>query len=1475
VDLVQELLEYGLFGAERELVLRAPRRPAAEKEKDGGEGEGSVQQDAEDPGTLGAILDHGEVMKTGWIFSHTLNSTFPDGGSWSKEVIRGREAQRVLPYDKLKALSTGDSWLDHVYFNEQTLRTLSQTLAEQREAVVEMSGISLVGRRVRVYWQTEDEWFSGTVAEFRPDLSPQDGGEYRVEYDDGDEQYEIRESLVLMSDEDEEDIVGAQPQQVDPVDEADPVDAASGGRLKRRRQARVTYVNGQPVLKKNMYDLEGGEPSVFADGEELGAAIGDDTESSLRTRKKARVAAPASAKKPKKKGTQAGDGSIFGDLLSRNRKLLGEAKSGDSRRLAFLAQHLEVLRPFIAKKEETLLSKAANPALVIPMIELNMPREVTAVLQDHQVTGIQWLLQMYANNVNAILGDEMGLGKTLQTISLFAHLRYMQQVDGPFLVIAPLSVLMTWKMECAKWCPSLSVVRVHTSDSAEVQRLRTQVASGNFDVVVTTYEISKSASFRSLFGSKIRWRVAVFDEGHRAKNEESITSKALSLVTNNSQFTLILSGTPLQNNLHELWALLSLLHPDVFRDSDPFDEAFDLSGPQHHIDTKLLMLAHDLLKVFCLRRQKEDVAIALPPKVETTVMCPLSATQTMWYRRLLLNSGGAMERAKDAGTSGTKLSVEDWQRLRNLVMQLRICSNHPYLFPGAEPDDGGDDDLIEASGKLKVLDRLLTRLRAGGHRVVIFSQFTMMLDILEDYFALRKMNYARLDGSQNRVQRSVDMRRFNEPDSPLFCFLLSTRAGGLGVNLQSADTVILIDSDWNPQVDAQAVARVHRIGQTRPVAIFRLVTGGTVEERVVQRATKKLFLTAVVGSGAASQDDGEGKESLLLSTLTFGADAIFQQHAGEEPTDEQLDALCDRSEGGDARRAALAELNTHAKHSAASFDGEIAPPSTLDFMGTDYAAERRKSGQEKEAELAAETTDLKRSSRRRTKTTSTIDGYVVKNANRYSLNQGEPSVFDRESNASEREIAAAEIPRSELQRSGHHFESQSCCQACWDGGELILCDRCPAAYHSDCLTWAQRPHNSSAYQRWGCPLHECCVCGRGVAAVGGLLFTCDSCPHAYCEEDLPSDHSLVGLSRRFMDLGFRPVNQSYVIHCSPQCKDFAEKGYAGYHAPYTKNQGVLPKATAQEIVTAARARHDVPVVREAREAEAARQAKARAEELAAAKKAEARAKAQRRAERKAERKAEKRANIAPQSAANRVQQGALPNPPAFRVHARPGSWRAAIAPDTGRQYFYNTTTMMSAWRLPLGATLEHQVILDQPGEFLANARRAEPVVVAGQGPSAAATPQLAVQTGDGASQAVGFSMEAHDVGILRNWEPTAPRSRQSDANLPLASPAAQLFGFNRDVLGPDHHAAGVSGQTYAPTVAVRSGNGADIDPAFHVASGFDVLPDERATDGAMDDIRQPSMLQPRPENLTSGAPRDFTTFKTAEARGVEDVVSQQ
>jgi len=262
-----------------------------------------------------------------------------------------------------------------------------------------------------------------------------------------------------------------------------------------------------------------------------------------------------------------------------------------------------------------------------------------------------------------------------------------------------------------------------------------------------------------------------------------------------TEFRLLITGTPLQNNLNELWALLNFILPEIFGDAEQFDKWFSLSGDagQQNVIKKL----HTVLRPFMIRRVKKDVACGLPPKKETKLYIGLTPMQQEWYKRLL---------RKDAHELNA-LGGPDNVQLLNILMQLRKVCNHPYLFEGAEagPPYYDGPHLWENCGKMSLLHKLLPKLKAQGSRVLIFSQMTRILDILEDYFRLINYQYCRIDGNTDGEARDSQMDVFNAPNSEKFAFLLSTRAGGLGINLATADIVILYDSDWNPQVDLQAM----------------------------------------------------------------------------------------------------------------------------------------------------------------------------------------------------------------------------------------------------------------------------------------------------------------------------------------------------------------------------------------------------------------------------------------------------------------------------------------------------------------------------------------------------------------------------------------------------------------------------------------------------------------------------------------------
>ncbi|RZB82186.1 ISWI chromatin-remodeling complex ATPase CHR11 isoform B [Glycine soja] len=520
---------------------------------------------------------------------------------------------------------------------------------------------------------------------------------------------------------------------------------------------------------------------------------------------------------------------------------------------------------------------------------VTQPSCIQGKMRDYQLAGLNWLIRLYENGINGILADEMGLGKTLQTISLLGYLHEFRGIKGPHMVVAPKSTLGNWMNEIRRFCPILRAIKF-LGNPDERRHIRDELlVAGKFDVCVTSFEmaIKEKSALR-----RFSWRYIIIDEAHRIKNENSLLSKTMRLYSTN--YRLLITGTPLQNNLHELWSLLNFLLPEIFSSAETFDEWFQISGENDQ--QEVVQQLHKVLRPFLLRRLKSDVEKGLPPKKETILKVGMSQMQKQYYRALLqkdlevVNAGG------------------ERKRLLNIAMQLRKCCNHPYLFQGAEPGPPftTGDHLIENAGKMVLLDKLLPKLKERDSRVLIFSQMTRLLDILEDYLVFRGYQYCRIDGNTGGDDRDASIDAFNKPGSEKFVFLLSTRAGGLGINLATADVVILYDSDWNPQVDLQAQDRAHRIGQKKEVQVFRFCTEYTIEEKVIERAYKKLALDAlVIQQGRLAEQKTVNKDE-LLQMVRFGAEMVFSSK-DSTITDEDIDRIIAKGE------EATAELDAKMK----------------------------------------------------------------------------------------------------------------------------------------------------------------------------------------------------------------------------------------------------------------------------------------------------------------------------------------------------------------------------------------------------------------------------------------------------------------------------------------------------------------------------------------------------------------------------------
>ncbi|OMH85680.1 Lymphoid-specific helicase [Zancudomyces culisetae] len=571
---------------------------------------------------------------------------------------------------------------------------------------------------------------------------------------------------------------------------------------------------------------------------EMETAVQTTTRSSSRLKKKesenssvGQIASPQKPKNLKTNGTRKTMKDYFGSSTK------GMAEDGSQ------VQEIEEVQ--VGQDEQGDVGNGENSENDEEYEEglIRQPRGIVGKMKKYQLEGLEWLVSLYENGLNGILADEMGLGK---------ETGFQNGID------------LAHQHQC---CCIMEPKKNGT-------------------------ESAKSAN------------------------------------------RLLLTGTPLQNKLSELWSLLNFLLPDIFDNLDEFEEWFDFddineqSGKERILgeeaSNKIITKLHHILQPFLLRRLKSDVELELPPKREYIIRCPITNIQKEYYQAVLSNriKELLMERANGANATGSVLngthindghvngngkraasraaakrivkskklddannSSEDelfYQngfdlstsknetqnvepvkntvskarinnlKLMHIVMQLRKVCDHPYLFdfPLIDPEDPQsdylvDEALVRSSGKLLMLDVLLPHLFKHGHRVLIFSQMSKMIDIVEMYVGFRNWKFCRIDGSVKHDERLLQINSFNS-DPSIGVFLLTTRAGGLGINLATADTVILLDSDWNPQMDLQAMDRVHRIGQTKPVLVYRFTTAGTVEEDILNKASSKRKLEKIV-----------------------------------------------------------------------------------------------------------------------------------------------------------------------------------------------------------------------------------------------------------------------------------------------------------------------------------------------------------------------------------------------------------------------------------------------------------------------------------------------------------------------------------------------------------------------------------------------------------------------------------------------------
>ncbi|XP_050422479.1 lymphoid-specific helicase-like isoform X2 [Adelges cooleyi] len=571
------------------------------------------------------------------------------------------------------------------------------------------------------------------------------------------------------------------------------------------------------------------------------------------------------------------------------------------------------------------------------------PKLFHGTLKSHQVEGLLWIRTLFENGLNGILADDMGLGKTIQTIAFYCFLIEMG-IKGPFLVIAPLSTIPNWLSEFVKFSPELPTVLYHgTEDKRKDARpliKKTQKVNNMncFPVIITTYDVMRTDVN---FLATIDWKYITVDEGHKLKNFNAQVSKAMRKFSCANK--LILTGTPIQNDMSELWSLLNLLMPKLFNKLEDFNSWFvieDFFSDNHKIanmakKNEILDIIQKVIKPFILRREKKETDLNLPPKKEIVVYAPITEKQQELYMatlqkhmEVLLNKEkedsniieGPRPKRKCVEsiieyTDMLAIKTDPKEEevpirevalsivMQNPVMQLKKIANHPYLvhmplIKGTE-QILVDENIVKVSGKFQVLDAMLTKLKLLGHKVLLFSTMTQLLDVIEEFMIYRSHKYTRLDGTMQIEGRVEAMRIFNT-DPEYFIMLISTRAGGLGLNLTSADTVIIFDSDWNPQVDLQAQDRCHRMGQEKPVVVYRLCCKNTIDEKILTRATAKRKLEKIViGSGTFNNRSSKLSLTSIEELLTLLESSDYNkkiQSNGFIFTDEELDALLDRSD---------------------------------------------------------------------------------------------------------------------------------------------------------------------------------------------------------------------------------------------------------------------------------------------------------------------------------------------------------------------------------------------------------------------------------------------------------------------------------------------------------------------------------------------------------------------------------------------------
>ncbi|XP_063700083.1 SWI/SNF-related matrix-associated actin-dependent regulator of chromatin subfamily A containing DEAD/H box 1 homolog [Culicoides brevitarsis] len=565
------------------------------------------------------------------------------------------------------------------------------------------------------------------------------------------------------------------------------------------------------------------------------------------------------------------------------------------------------------------IGKAVESGQTVPKPPALLSSELK--LSEYQLIGLNWLAILHKNDVNGILADEMGLGKTVQVISFLAYLKENNLAKRTHLIVVPSSTLNNWDQELSKWCPDLTVLKYYGSQD-ERRSMRIQIAKQGMDedIMLTTYHMIGASNEEKKMFRVTKFHYVVFDEAHMLKN--MLSQRYILLQRIDAANRILLTGTPLQNNLLELMSLLCFVMPSMFAGkAEDIKALFQNKAKKgeettaDELEQQQIEQAKQIMKPFILRRLKKDVLSFLPAKKEEIMRIDLNPSQRQKYDQLV------QEYKSEARLAQAEREISGM----TFLMDLRKLANHPLLlryyftdeqvhkmakalardpsYKNTKPEEIFQDiaplsdfklyqmaekhhslinlvripdEYVLDAGKFKILDELLPKLKEEGHRVLIFSQFTMMLDVIEKYLEIRRFGFLRLDG-QTAVEDRQDMINMYNKDPNIFIFLLSTRAGGLGINLTSADTVIIYDIDFNPYNDKQAEDRCHRIGQTKEVTIYKLIANNTIDEAMLSIAQDKLKLEQEVTSEEAEEKETH-KCVVKLLTLALGTDETRAEH---------------------------------------------------------------------------------------------------------------------------------------------------------------------------------------------------------------------------------------------------------------------------------------------------------------------------------------------------------------------------------------------------------------------------------------------------------------------------------------------------------------------------------------------------------------------------------------------------------------------